>query len=50
MAVIVLCLFLMVPWVCLQCVIVAFPHHAHLHLDSKLCNLKDLGLEYNNIS
>ena len=26
----VLCLFLMVPWVGLQCVIVAFPSHIHL--------------------
>ena len=26
----VLCLFLAVPWVCLQCVIVVFPDHTHL--------------------
>ena len=26
----VLWLFLMVPWVCLQCVIVVFPDHTHL--------------------
>ena len=30
MAVIVLCLFLMVPWFDLECVIVAFPGHTHL--------------------
>ena len=30
LAVIVLCLFIKVPWVGLQCVIVAFPDHIHL--------------------
>ena len=33
-AVIVLCLFLVVPWVCLWCVIVAFPGHSHLRFHS----------------
>ena len=33
MAVIVLCLFLTVPWVGLQFVIVAFPGHTHLLFD-----------------
>ena len=28
-----LCLFLMVLWDVLQCVIVVFPDHTHLHLD-----------------
>ena len=26
----IMCLFLMVPWVCLQCVIVLFPGHTHI--------------------
>ena len=29
----VLCLFLMVPWIVLQCVIVSFPGHTHLCFD-----------------
>ena len=33
MTVSVLWLFLMVPWVGLQCVIVVFPDHTHLLLD-----------------
>ena len=28
----ILCPFLAVPWVCLQCVIVVFPGHAHFFL------------------
>ena len=38
----VLWLFLMVAWVCLQCVIVVFPDHTHLLFESleKLCIAK----------
>ena len=43
MAVRVLCLFLRVPWVCLQCVIMVFPGHTHvlviLSIDQLLCYL-----------
>ena len=35
MTVSVLCLFLTVPWVGLQCVIVAFPGHTHLLLETR---------------
>ena len=31
----ILCLFLAVPWVGLQCLIVAFPSHTHLLFSSK---------------
>ena len=35
-AVSVLCLFLMVPWIDLQCVIVVFPGHIHLPFGGKI--------------
>ena len=33
----VLWLFLTVPWIGLQCVIVVFPNHTHLLVDPNLC-------------
>ena len=44
MAVSVLCPFLMVPWGCLQCVIVAFPNHTHLPLIDHEIISKDILL------
>ena len=43
-AVDVLWLFLAVPWVGLQCVIVAFPDHTHFLIRQLLQELPDLGL------
>ena len=40
MAVSVLCLFLVVPWICLQCVIVVFPGHTHcLYWRAQKCSV-----------
>ena len=51
-AVNVLCLFLTVPWVCLQCVIVVFPDHTHLLFYAQTVCFENLlssllSLEYN---